>query len=67
VIELDGNQPGQADAERNEGLRTALLNQMGYRVIRFTNHQVTCELQAVLDAIYPALTNCQARGAGAPR
>jgi very-short-patch-repair endonuclease len=58
VIELDGAQPAQADAERNEGLRTALLNQMGYRAIRFSNNQVSCERPAVLDAIYAALTNC---------
>jgi hypothetical protein len=44
--------------ERNEGLRTALLNQRGYRVIRFSNHQVSCERQAVLEAVYTALTNC---------
>ncbi len=57
VVEVDGDQHAQVDAEHNDALRTAFLNQLGYPVIRFSNHQVTSEFDAVLDAIYAALLN----------
>jgi len=38
-------------------VRTAFLNQQGYRVIRFSNHEVNTDLATVLDAIYAALAN----------
>ena len=57
VIELDGDRHAEPDAEQHDTLHTAFLSQQGYRVIRFGNHEVTCQFQAVLDAIYAALTN----------
>ena len=57
IIELDGNQHGAPQEERNDGLRTAYLNQQGYRVLRFWNEQVNADLEGVLQAIYAALTD----------
>jgi len=57
IIELDGSQHAAPEEERNDGLRTAYLNQQGYRVLRFWNEQVNAELAGVLQAIYAALTD----------
>jgi len=48
VVELDGGQhAGCADDAR----RSALLRSLGYRVLRFWNHEVFEEREAVLEAI----------------
>ena len=57
VIELDGSQHTEPQEERKDRLRTAYLNQQGYRVPRFWNEPVETELQGVLQAIYAALTD----------
>ncbi len=36
-------------------MRTAYLNEQGYRVLRFWNEQVNTEMEDVLQAIYVAL------------
>ena len=48
IIELDGGQHAETEEERKDGLRTAYLNQQGYRVLRFWNEQVNAELEGVL-------------------
>ena len=35
IIALDGSQHAAPQEERKDGLRTAYLNQQGYRVLRF--------------------------------
>jgi len=45
VIELDGSQHTEPQEERKDRLRTAYLNQQGYRVLRFWNEHVETELQ----------------------
>jgi very-short-patch-repair endonuclease len=52
IIELDGSQ--HADSTRDEE-RTAYLEAMGFRVLRFWNHQVNEDMGAVLDTILAAL------------
>ena len=52
VIELDGEQ--HADSAKDT-TRTAFLNQNGYSVLRFWNHEVLQEREAVLDAILAVL------------
>ena len=47
IIELDGSQHAEPEESR-DGLRTACLNQQGYRVLRFCNEQVNSELESVL-------------------
>lgn len=61
VIELDGSQHADEDAERLDALRTAFLNERGYRVIRFWNDQVNGEIESVLEAIYVALMDSESR------
>ena len=53
VVELDGEQ--HVDSGRDE-TRTAYLNRHGYAVLRFWNHEVLREREAVLDAILAVLT-----------
>ena len=66
VIELDGDQHGEPENIRHDALRTAVLESLGLRVLRFTNQEVeqgldaTCNLinQAVRDRL-PAATTFQ--------
>src|SRR6266567_8275654 len=65
TIEIDGSQHAEPEEEREDGLRTAYLNQQGYRVLRFWNEQINRELEGVLQAVYAALTDSQSRAAAA--
>jgi very-short-patch-repair endonuclease len=49
VIEIDGD--SHASQEAYDQARTAWLEEQGYRVVRFTNREVTYNLDAVLEAI----------------
>ena len=51
AIELDG---GQHDAAR-DAARTAIIDTYGYRVLRFWNHDVLADTDAVLQIIANAL------------
>ncbi len=53
IIEADGGQHSNQAAYDAE--RTARLESMGYRVMRFWNHEVLGELQIVLEQIRAAL------------
>ncbi len=53
VVELDGGQ--HAEAEAYDDARTEVLEQAGYRVLRFWNHNVTAELDNVLSEISAVL------------
>jgi len=53
IIEADGGQ--HSNQEAYDARRTVWLEGMGYRVIRFWNHEVLCELQSVLEQIRAAL------------
>ncbi len=53
VIELDGGQ--HAEHLDEDALRTAKLESLGYRIIRFWNDAVLQETQSVLDAVAEAL------------
>jgi very-short-patch-repair endonuclease len=52
VMEVDGGhhfEPAQAERDR---ARTAYLERQGWRVLRFTDHEVLLELDAVVESIY---------------
>lgn len=49
IIELDGGQHAEQALKDQE--RTIYLNHMGYRVLRFWDHEVLQELDSVLEAI----------------
>ena len=53
IIEADGGQ--HSNQVTYDTRRTAVLEGMGYRVMRFWNHEVMSELQSVLDQIRTAL------------
>ena len=55
VIEVDGGQ--HAENEALDIQRSAYLNKMGYRVLRFWNNEVLQETEAVLTAIFAILAN----------
>lgn len=64
VIELDGGQHmEQADQDRE---RDEYLRERGYRVLRFWNHQVLTEMEAVLERVRlevgpTTLSQCESR------
>ena len=53
VLEIDGGQHAERTAEDAE--RTTWLEAEGYRVMRFWNHEVLRDLDAVKQAIWNAL------------
>ena len=52
VVEVDGGQ--HADSASDE-IRTKILTEAGFKVIRFWNNDVLTQLEAVKEAIYNAL------------
>ena len=54
IIELDGGQHQDNRAYDDE--RTKVLNQSGYQVLRFWNHDVLQKTKDVLEVIYQALS-----------
>ncbi|BBL70539.1 endonuclease domain-containing protein [Methylogaea oryzae] len=55
IIELDGGQHGE-QLEKDQH-RTQYLETLGYRVLRFWNHEVLTNLEAVLEVIHLATAN----------
>ena len=54
VVEVDGNQHGTDEALAFDARRTALIESHGFRVLRFSNHDVLFSLDSVLDTIAAA-------------
>jgi 5-methyltetrahydrofolate--homocysteine methyltransferase len=57
IIELDGNIHSLPENKINDELRTDILREHGYTVIRFGNHQVINETDKVLNEIVETLNN----------
>ena len=55
VVELDGGQHFADDAERADAARTAAIEARGFRVIRFSNHEVMTNRAGVLQSIADVL------------
>lgn len=53
IIELDGGQ--HIDQQHYDAKRTLFLESMGYKVIRFWNHEILCDTNTVLDEIFREL------------
>ena len=53
VVEADGGQ--HLEREAHDAARTRYLEARGFRVLRFWNHEVLKEAEAVLDAVVGAL------------
>ncbi len=55
IVEVDGEQHGTDDARRYDERRTSYLTSQGFRVLRFWNHEVTREMESVLDTILASI------------
>ena len=68
IVELDGGQHYEAAHELKDARRDAFLVSRGFRVLRFSNHEVMTNLQGVLETITaniedaPSLTLPRQRG-----
>ncbi|OQP68100.1 methylmalonyl-CoA mutase [Niastella populi] len=56
IIEVDGNYHQLPDMKISDKERTDVLNKLGFQVIRFTNDEITYELEKVLDNIQDSLS-----------
>jgi very-short-patch-repair endonuclease len=55
VVKLDGGQHFSDDAERADAIRTVAIEKRGYRVLRFSNHDVVTNRVGVLEVIATAI------------
>jgi very-short-patch-repair endonuclease len=55
IIEVDGAQHGHDRRREADRARDQALADLGYRVLRFWNHEIDREKRVVLDTIYAAL------------
>lgn len=51
IVEVDGSQHGEENAERYDQERTNYLQSLGFRVLRFWNNEINVNLGNVLEAI----------------
>jgi very-short-patch-repair endonuclease len=54
VVEIDGEQHGFETRRSKDERRDAQLAALGYRVLRFWNHEVDHEMRVVLDTVFAA-------------
>ncbi|MFW9317047.1 endonuclease domain-containing protein [Glaesserella parasuis] len=52
IIEIDGSQHFEPEAQKYDEQRTAYFKTLGFRVLRFTNAEIKKGLDEVLDCIY---------------
>jgi len=57
LIEVDGESHLQPDQEEYDKARTKYLEELGYKVIRFTNNDVRYNIEAVADKILKTVEN----------
>ena len=61
IIEIDGGYHSQEEQRIKDYYRTEELNELGFRVIRFTNEEVYFNLSSVLDEIFNHIASKQHR------
>ena len=64
IVEIDGAYHAELQQEKKDEYRTAALQHMGFRVIRFKNEEVIADTSRVLDEIQSALEFPPLRGDG---
>ena len=57
VIEIDGGYHLEGEQPQKDAERTAELEAQGFKVLRFTNEEVLCEIDTVLETISKAIDN----------
>ena len=55
VVEVDGSQHFEPQQAKRDERRTAHLNHLGLRVLRYTDRQVLLEIDSVLEDIFQAV------------
>ena len=55
IVEIDGGYHNKPEIQEADKLRTEILESIGYRVIRFTNEEVSGNIDGVLQSILTAL------------
>jgi very-short-patch-repair endonuclease len=55
IVEIDGGQHATEPGRFRDSERDAALERAGYEVLRFWNHEIDRELNAVVEAIYRTL------------
>jgi len=64
IVEADGDQHGES---RHDASRDEYLQSLGFRILRFWNHEIYREIETVLDTIWLAAQNPPPRrSAGTP-
>lgn len=66
LIEVDGGQHNESGHQAKDASRDAWLSREGYRVLRFWNHEVLAETDAVLEVISRALDEASSPLPGPP-
>jgi adenine-specific DNA-methyltransferase len=75
AVEIDGGQHNSPEGRGRDEQREIWLQAKGIRVVRFWNHDVLANPEAVLESIWVALQDsgippsptCPIRGTGSPR
>lgn len=55
VVEIDGGYHNNPETQKLDKLKTEILNELGYKVIRFTNDDVIVNIESVAESICKAL------------
>jgi very-short-patch-repair endonuclease len=55
IVELDGERHDQPESIATDAQRTAFLENEGFRVLRFWNHDLDASIDGVLDAVFREL------------
>jgi very-short-patch-repair endonuclease len=66
IVELDGPQHQDPEALEYDAKRTAWLQSLGYRILRFHNHQLDEEIRSVVDEIARALEDATSSAPQSP-
>ena len=61
AIELDGSQHYEPSEQAYDAKRTAYLNGLGIRVLRFSNADVMLRFESVCEAVYDEIKNAPER------
>jgi len=52
IIEIDGGQHSEPDERAYDEKRTAYLNHLGYKVVRFWNNEGSLQFDAVMERLF---------------
>jgi len=55
IVELDGGQHNETHGLAHDAIRSAVLQRLGFTVLRFWNHEILEDVAAVMDQIRLAL------------